>query len=60
MIDHETLILWCHVGHHAEFSFMSISLVPQAFKIQCKVNLDRLRLLNQLHILYVMGHETLV
>ena len=45
----------CHVGHHVDFSFIQISLAPEAFKVKYKVNLNCLRLLDQSYNLYITG-----
>jgi hypothetical protein len=42
MIDHETLFTCYDVGCHVNISSIQTSLVPQALKATCKVDLDRL------------------
>lgn len=50
-IGNKTLFTWCHV----DLSSFQISLVYQALRISCEVNMDWLWLLDRSHNLYTMG-----
>ena len=52
-IDHGTFSTCCHVGRHVDFQPFEFLLVPHAFEVYWKVNLDHLWLLNQSQNLYI-------